>query len=286
MGTVVGLLLGAGVFCLWWSMWPPEPESRRGQRGLSVKLREELIHAGMSNIHPGAVVAASAILFVIVATLMLAISRTPSIATCFATMGAGAPWMVIRQRARGRRRATRSVWPEAVDGLVSGVRAGLSLPAALIQLSERGPEELREDFASFALDYRTTGQFELCLDRLKDRLSDPVADRIIESLRVTREVGGSDLGKLLRTLSQFLREEAAMRDELEARQSWTVNGARLAVAAPWLILAMLSTRPEAVAAYNRPQGAVVLGIGAAVTVVAYLTMVRIGRLPEEPRVLR
>ena len=33
------------------------------------------------------------------------------------------------------------------------------------------------------------------LDSLKDRLADPVGDRIVESLRLTRQVGGSDLGR-------------------------------------------------------------------------------------------
>jgi len=95
---------------------------------------------------------------------------------------------------------------------------------------------------AFAEDYRSTGRFQECLDRLKEGLSDPIADRLIESLRIAREVGDSDLGRLLRTLSAFLREDAQTRAELETRQGWTINAARLAVAAPWIILAMLSSR--------------------------------------------
>ena len=126
----------------------------------------------------------------------------------------------------------------------------------------RGPEELRPAFAAFAEDYRATGRFQECLDRLKERLSDPVADRLVESLRIAREVGGSDLGRLLRTLSTFLREDARTRAELETRQGWTVNAARLAVAAPWVVLALLCTRPDSVQAYSRPAGIAVLAIGA------------------------
>jgi tight adherence protein B len=113
-----------------------------------------------------------------------------------------------------------------------------------------------------------------------------VADRICEALRITREVGGSDLGRLLRNLSAFLREDARARGELLARQSWTVNAARLAVAAPWLVLGLLATRPEAVAAYNSPTGIAVLATGAASTLIAYRLMLRIARLPDETRVLR
>jgi tight adherence protein B len=117
-------------------------------------------------------------------------------------------------------------------------------------------------------------------------LADPTGDRIVESLRIAREVGGSDLGRLLRTLSGFLREDARTRAELESRQTFIVNAARLAVAAPWLLLGMLSVRTSAIKEYDSPAGLIVMAIGAAVCVLAYRLMLRLGRLPEEQRVLR
>lgn len=221
-----------------------------------------------------------------VASLVSVVSAAPAIATSFGLMAAWTPLALVRLRARRRRAVVRDLWPEAVDPLSSGIRAGLSLPESLSQLGDRGPVELRPAFRAFAEDYRATGAFSPCLELLKDRLANPVADRIVEALRLTREVGGNDLGRLLRTLSAFLREDARTRSELEARQSWTVNAARLAVAAPWIVLALLATRPEAVAAYNRPSGVAVLVVGAVVSVLAYRAMVRIGRLPDEDRVLR
>jgi len=139
---------------------------------------------------------------------------------------------------------------------------------------------------AFAVDYAATARFSVCLDRLKARFADPVADRIVEALRLAHEVGGSELGTLLRSLSRMLREDLRTRGELEARQSWTVNGARVAVAAPWLILALLATRPQAAAAYATSSGALVLTIGAVASILAYRLMLRLGRLPEEERVLR
>ena len=86
---------------------------------------------------------------------------------------------------------------------------------------------------------------------------------------------------------RFLREDARTRAELETRQGWTVNAARLAVAAPWVVLAMLShATPSRCAAYATAAGVAVLAVGAASPLVAYRVMVRIGRLPEEERVLR
>ena len=48
-----------------------------------------------------------------------------------------------------------------------------------------------------------TGRFADSLERLKERLSDPVGDRVIEGLRIAREVGGGELGRLLRSLSGY-----------------------------------------------------------------------------------
>jgi tight adherence protein B len=195
------------------------------------------------------------------------------------------PLAMLAGRARRRQRELADVWPEAVDNLASAVRAGLSLAEALTQLGHRGPEPLREPFLAFGADYQVTGRFGDSLDRLKVRLSDPVGDRVVEGLRIAREVGGGELGSLLRNLSGFLREDARTRSELESRQAWTVNGARLAVAAPWLVLLMLCFQREVIARYASPAGVVVLAGGALLCLVAYRVMVRIGRLPTERRVL-
>ncbi len=96
----------------------------------------------------------------------------------------------------------------------------------------------------FATAYRATGRFGECLDALKDDLADPVGDRVCETMRVAREVGGSDLGTVLRTLSELLRADARTRSELETRQGWVINAARLAVAAPWAVLLLLGTQSQ------------------------------------------
>ena len=144
---------------------------------------------------------------------------------------------------------------------------------------------MRPAFDAFALDYQVSGRFGDCLDRLKDRLADPVGDRVIEGLRVAREVGGGELGRLLRNLSAYLRDDLRTRSELEARQSWTINGARLAVAAPWLVLLLMSLQTEVITRYRSATGAIVLVAGAAACVFAYRLMMRIGRLPTERRIL-
>jgi tight adherence protein B len=284
----IGLVLGAGVFLIYWSFWPEEDRPSGGPRrwGFMVQLADHLRQAGYAAISPANIVAGSVVLFLTAFVLLLGATGVVPIALCFAVMAAALPISLVRMRARSRRRKLRDLWPDVVDNITSGVRAGLALPEALSQLATRGPLELRAPFAAFAEDYRTTGRFQESLDRLKDRLSDPVGDRIVESLRIAREVGGNDLGRLLRTLSSFLREDARTRAELETRQGWTVNAARLAAGAPWVVLGFLALNGDSVSAYSSPTGWVVLVAGAVACALAYRLMISIGRLPEEGRVLR
>ena len=283
MGAVAGLLGGVGMLLIWMACTsdPPQWRSRRSRL-----LADILVQAGAGRTSPTMFALGSLGLGLLIGMVFLGMSRAWPVAVSFAAIFTAIPFLIISSRARNRRTRLREVWPEAVDTLVSGVRAGMSLPEALANLGERGPEAVREQFRAFAVDYAATARFSVCLDRLKARFADPVADRIVEALRLAHEVGGTELGTLLRALSRMLREDLRTRGELEARQSWTVNGARVAVAAPWLVLGLLATRPQAAAAYATSSGALVLTIGAAVSVLAYRLMLRLGRLPEEKRVLR
>jgi tight adherence protein B len=301
VGAALGLLLGTGLFCVWWACWVPDPVGAAGLTGgprdgrattppvmtaLTTRMRDVLVQAGVPSVSPGALAVTCGGAGAVTALATLGVSQSPPIAGCFGLIAAWAPVAVVRSRAHRRRAVLRDLWPEVVDNLASGVRAGLSLAEALCQMGERGPEVLRPAFDAFGRDYRATGRFGEALDALKERLADPVADRICEALRITREVGGSDLGRLLRSLSAFLREDARTRAELVARQSWTVNAARLAVAAPWAVLGILAARPESVRPYNSVGGAIVLAVGAGVSALAYRVMLLLARLPEEERVLR
>lgn len=284
MDVVVGLALGCGLLLVWTACWEA-PANRRRSRLLG-RLADDLAGAGLPGTSPSGLVVLSAVLGVLVIVGASAATGAVPLGVCFGLIAATLPTAVVRARAASRAKEMREVWPEVVDHLVSGVRAGLSLPEALAQLAHRGPVELRDQFARFAADHRASGRFDESLDDLKARLADPVADRLVESLRITRQVGGTDLGRLLRTLATFLREDNRTRGELEARQGWTVAGARLAVAAPWVMLALLATRPGTAEAYATPAGALVLAVGGLVCVGAYGAMVRLGRLPVDSRVLR
>jgi tight adherence protein B len=286
MTTVWGLCLGVGLFLVWRAMWDEAPAEHPRYSRWHARLADSLVQAGMPSVTPGALIAASVVLGIIAAATVGGLTASLPIGLCFGVLVGRAPSAAVAMRARSRRESMRTVWPDVVDNLASGIRAGMPLAEALSQIGVSGPEQVRPAFDAFAQDYRASGRFVASLDALKARLADPVADRIVEAIRITRDVGGSDVGHVLRTLAEFLRDDARARGEIEARQSWTVNAARLAVAAPWVVLAMLSTQPTNSAAFNSAEGFAVLAVGGLLTVIAYRLMVRIGRLPSEVRVLR
>ncbi|MCL8025661.1 type II secretion system F family protein [Nocardioides bruguierae] len=284
MGALVGLGVGLGLLLVWSAFAVPRAEKPSEPPGPG-RVERLLASAGLREVSPRGFVALCAGLGLVVALVVWVVTLTPPVALAFGALASYLPVGIVSGRATRRQRELAEVWPEAVDDLSSAVRAGMSLPDALGALGVRGPEALRPAFTSFALDYQVSGRFGDCLDRLKADLADPVGDRVLEGLRVAREVGGGDLGRLLRNLSTFLREDARTRSELESRQAWTVNGARLAVAAPWLVLLLMSGNPDLMRAYSTPTGAIILAVGAGACVLAYRVMMRVGRLPREKRVL-
>jgi tight adherence protein B len=283
MGALVGLGVGCGLLLVWSAFaFPRADHAAVRSEG---KVAQLLARAGLGEVSVTGFVLLCVGTGALTAFVMQLVSGTLPIALAFGVMAGWLPVATVSARARRRQREFAEVWPEAVDNLVSAVRAGMSLPDALAGLGGRGPEPLRTAFDQFALDYQVTGRFGESLDRLKARLADPVGDRVVEGLRVAREVGGGELGRLLRNLSGYLREDVRTRSELESRQAWTVNGARLAVASPWLVLLFMSFQSEVIHRYASPGGVVVLAAGGGLCLVAYRLMMRIGRLPVERRIL-
>lgn len=282
MTALLGAMLAAGLLlCASPWLWPPRQEDvKNRKRGRIMRLLEE---SGLGVVRP------RTLLFV---TLMIALAAASAVwlatgililAALAGAAAASAPVVFLRSRRVRLRRLRRQLWPDVCDLLIASIRVGLPLPDAVAGLAESSPSMMRPAFEVFARDLRATGRFETSLDRLKVSLADPIADRIIETLRMARQVGGTELSGVLRALASSVRADAALRGEVEARQSWIRGAAVLGSVAPWAILGLLVLRPEGAAAYGTPEGMLVITVGAGVSVFAYRIMIRIGRLPEPGR---
>lgn len=216
--------------------------------------------------------------------LSSALSSLWTVSAALSAAGFLLPLALARSRRDKLRDALRSAWPDAMADIISGVRAGLSLAECGSALATRGPSALRHGFAAFSVTYAACGSFDAALTRLQDTLEDPVADRVVAVLRMTHEVGGNDIVRVLRTSAELIREDLRIRGEIKARWSWTITAARLAAGAPFAVVLMMSTRPEAAAAYGSSGGTVTILIGSAACLIGYRLMLLAAKMPEERRI--
>jgi tight adherence protein B len=283
MSLVLGAGLGLGLFLTVSAfVWPGRAASKPPSATVAA-IRDELQLAGLGRVRWSTIVIVSVLFGLVAAAVVHAVFALGALTFVAGCLGLAIVPAAVHARASRRRAANRAVWPEVVDHLIASVRSGQSLPEGLSALATLGPAATRAPFQAFATDYGRSGAFGHALDALKARLADPTADRILETIRMAREVGGSEIGTVLRSLSAYLRDDAAVRAEVRSRQSWIRNAARLGVAAPWLLLAVLATRADTIRAYDSPAGTLLLLVGLAVSIVAYRAMVALGRIPGERR---
>lgn len=287
MTALWAICFAAGVLCIasvW--LWPRRDEPAPVVSRPESAMRTLLAEAGASVLSPGALTIIVTTCALVAASAAWILTRLPVLAVLALVAGAVAPFSVLRARRARRQQERRSVWPDVCDLLVASVRAGQSLPDGVAALADLAPSPVRADFRQFRADLAASGHFDSAVLALKERLADPTADRIVETLRMARQVGGTELPSVLRSLSTAVRAEAAVRGEVTARQSWIRGAAVVGVVAPWVILGLLVARPEGAAAYSTPMGVLLIAAAAGVSFVAYRLMMRIGRLPEPRRWFR
>jgi tight adherence protein B len=215
---------------------------------------------------------------------VLLMTRSIVISLAFGTLAAGIAFVTVRAKNNLNEAALIAAWPEVIDHLMSGIQSGLSLTESLAGLSTRGPEVLRPAFTQFKATLYGSGDLTQAIEELKALFAHHGSDQIFEALIISKALGGSELLQILRSLGDFLRQDLALRREIEVKHGWIKNSAHLSAAAPWILLLLLSTQPSTAAAYSTPTGATILIAGLVMTAVAYIWMNRLGRLPQTPRV--
>jgi len=189
------------------------------------------------------------------------------------SIGAGAiPWMKSRAQEGKKQKSIQDAWPEALDHINSAIKSGVSISQALANLAERGPIVLSPFFREYKSQVNTTGNLELALKNLCLSTQDPILKRLTQTILLVRQVGGAQVGSVLRTFTTFLRNDLTAKREIDMRHGWIANTARIASCAPWLLLIFLTFQPQTRTAYNTPTGAIVVLGGSLLIVIAYFWM--------------
>ena len=174
-------------------------------------------------------------------------------------------------------------WPEVLDLLISSLQSGASISESLSNLASVGPQSIRNEFDKFSKSLNGGEKFEVAINDLKEEFADPITDQLFETLYFATKFGSKNTIKVLREISEYVSADLALRAEINTRFGWIKNSANLAALAPWLLFIILRTQENARIAYLQPTGQLLMIFGVIATLLAYLWMSRIAKLPKAKR---
>ncbi|MHB8506504.1 MAG: type II secretion system F family protein [Acidimicrobiales bacterium] len=207
-------------------------------------------------------------------------------AAVIAVFAGSFPIAAARSRHRRRMEAAGEAWPRMLEELrlLTG-SAGRSIPQALFEVGRRAPVELRPAFEVAEREWLLTTDFERTLAVLKERMVDPTADVVAETLLVAHDVGGGSLDRQLADLVEDRLLDQQGRKDAVSKQAGVRFARSFVLLVPLgMALAGLSIGTGRTAYASAPgQIAVVVAVLAVVACWAWSG--RLMRLPEEPRVL-
>ena len=204
--------------------------------------------------------------------LLNLITQTIVVSLPLSVVAGSFPWIKSASQERKKQKLIQDAWPEALDHINSAIKSGVSISEALSNLAERGPIVLSPLFKEYKRQVKSDGNLESALRKLCKSTQDPVFRRLTQTILLVRNVGGVQVGLVLRTFSAFLRNDLAAKREIEMRHGWISNTARIAAFAPWLLLIFLTFQPQTRQAYNTLTGAIVVLCGSLLIFLAYVWM--------------
>jgi tight adherence protein B len=219
-------------------------------------------------------------------TLLVLTGVTRSVLVAAVPAGAVAllPRHVVMRRARLRRRELQAAWPDGLRDLVASIGAGRSLTQAVGDLARYGPPPLRDALRGFPELARVLGT-AAALEIVREELADPTSDRVLEILVLAHECGGPIVRTILADLVDATTRDLKVLDVIDTESLETRINARAVVVLPWLVLIALTARAGPFRDFYRSSGGIVtLVIAAGASALGILTLGRLGRDPEEPRV--
>lgn len=294
MSPLVALLLAlAGAYgvhliytsvALRWTGIAPGPKvarTARVRRGPT----DWLVQAGLDGVQPAEFLAVVGVLGLVGAAFGFAIFAAPIPALALGAFAASFPVASYRNRRRIRRTVAQEAWPRMIEEIrILTGSLGRSVPQALFEVGQRGPEEMRPAFDAAHREWLISTDFPRTVAVLKDRLADPTADATCETLLVAHEIGGSDLDSRLRDLIEDRIQDVQGRKDARSKQA----GVRFARAFVLVVPLGMATAGVSVGegreAYGTPGGQLAVLVAIAMIIGCWMWAGAIMRLPEEERV--
>jgi tight adherence protein B len=243
-------------------------------RSYTESLSDELRRAGLT-MSPAGFVQLCLLMIVGAAGLGMVLG-SPVFVVVFGLTGAAVPFVWLRRRQRQRLEAFQGQLPDAIDMLVSAMKAGYSFQAAMNFIGQETAAPLGPEFARFYDEQRLGIDVRSALLSLQSRVDSMDLKMFVTAVLVQRESGGN-LGEVLANISDIMRERFALEGELETLTAESRLSARILAALPVLVfLGMFALNPSFMRPMlQQPAGQAMLILALVSVGLGYLVMVRI-----------
>ena len=243
-------------------------------RWIGDRLERLLVHAG-SDVTPPVFLLVSIACFLVALALGLAMRR-PVLAVVLPPMAGLMPLMYFRRRSRQRLMAFQAQLPDAIDMLVSAMKAGYSFQAAMNFIGQEVPDPLGPEFSRFYDEQRLGVDVRTALLGLQDRVPSMDLKMFTTAVLVQRDSGGT-LSEVLANISDIMRERFSLEGEIESLTAESRVSARILAGLPVVVLLGISLMNPV---FMRPMwtqavGQAMLVLAAVSVMIGYAIMMKI-----------
>lgn len=237
----------------------PNEDTRLGQAmanvSLGASLRRRFELAGMT-ITLQAYLLRCAGLALGVATVLIILGQAPLVAAFTGlAIGIALPHFYVGRRIKKRKLAFLKLFPEAIELIVRGLRAGLPVAESFVVVSREIPEPVGNVFLTISQQTGFGVPMEKALADAAHMLGLTEFNFFVTTIILQRETGGN-LGEILSNLSQVLRDRQMMKLKIGALSSEARASGYIVGALPFFVFGALTVMsPDYLAPlFNDPRG--------------------------------
>jgi len=243
-------------------------------RGVTSFVAEQMQRAG-DNGTPGAFLLRVSV-FTLIGFALGSIYRGPIVGFLGALVGFMIPVVLMRGKQAKRLALFRDQLPDAIDMMISAMRAGYSFQAAMKFIGEEVSAPLGPEFTRFYEEQRLGMEVRVALLALQGRIESVDLKMFVTAVLIQRETGGN-LSEVLGNISTLMRERAALKADIETLTAESKLSARILSLLPLAVFILVNViNPDFMRPMLASTGGIIMFVSAAISVmIGYYTMMKI-----------
>jgi tight adherence protein B len=177
-------------------------------------------------------------------------------------VGLGLPHLYIGLLIKRRMKAFLSVFPDAIELIIRGVRSGLPVPESIRTVASELPGPVGQEFRTVADKLKLGQPLEQALLDAAGRIGAPEFKFFVISISVQRETGGN-LAETLENLADLLRKRRQMVLKIKAMSSEARASAMILGSLPFIMFAIMYLLNEGyiMTLFRDPRGVMMVVVG-------------------------